>query len=155
MNAAKLLPDVHARAITFVIPSVGFCIVAVKSFGVAVISQIVAVAHERALTKIFVKVVLREVLAFVAGVHSRLSFWPHHTHKKDVVQNFFTCYTGGSINQLEGTVELKLTKNEAEKVLLEWAQANFPGMFNKVDLNTYSYDPTVKFTKEETEDAAQ
>ncbi len=52
-------------------------------------------------------------------------------------------------------MELKLTKNEAEKVLLEWAQANFPGMFNKVDLNTYSYDPTVKFTKEETEDAAQ
>jgi hypothetical protein len=50
-------------------------------------------------------------------------------------------------------MELKITTKEAEQILLEWAQARFDFAFNSVEIKTYSYD--VKFTKEETQDAAQ
>ena len=50
-------------------------------------------------------------------------------------------------------MELKITLKEAEKILLEWAQYKFGDEFNAVEIKTYSYD--VKFTKEETPDAAQ
>jgi hypothetical protein len=50
-------------------------------------------------------------------------------------------------------MELKITTKEAEKILLEWAQARFPDAFNAVEIRSYTYD--VKFTKEETPDAAQ
>ena len=47
-------------------------------------------------------------------------------------------------------MELRITIKEAEQILLEWAQAKFPGAFNTVDIETYSYSKPVKFTKEET-----
>ena len=50
-------------------------------------------------------------------------------------------------------MELKITLKEAEKILLEWAQNKFGDAFNSVEIKTYSYD--VKFTTEETQDAAQ
>jgi hypothetical protein len=52
-------------------------------------------------------------------------------------------------------MELKITYTEAEKILLEWAQARFPDAFNAVEIKTYSYSGEIKFTKEETPDAAQ
>lgn len=52
-------------------------------------------------------------------------------------------------------MELKITTTEAEKILLEWAQAKFGDVFNKVEINTYTYRGEVRFTKEETPDAAQ
>ena len=52
-------------------------------------------------------------------------------------------------------MELKITTTEAEKILLEWAQAKFPDAFNAVEIKTYSYSGEIKFTKEETPDAAQ
>ena len=51
-------------------------------------------------------------------------------------------------------MELKITTTEAEKILLEWAQARFPDAFNAVELS-YGYRGEIKFTKEETPDAAQ
>ena len=51
-------------------------------------------------------------------------------------------------------MELKITYTEAEKILLEWAQAKFGDAFNTVEL-TYGYRGEIKFTKEETKDAAQ
>jgi hypothetical protein len=47
-------------------------------------------------------------------------------------------------------MELKITTTEAEKILLEWAQAKFPDAFNTVEIRTYSYNGEIKFTKEET-----
>lgn len=52
-------------------------------------------------------------------------------------------------------MELKITTTEAEKILLEWAQAKFPDAFNTVEIRSYSYSDAIKFTKEETPDAAQ
>ena len=52
-------------------------------------------------------------------------------------------------------MELKITTTEAEKILLEWAQAKFGDVFNTVEIKTYSYSGEVKFTKEETQDATQ
>ena len=52
-------------------------------------------------------------------------------------------------------MELKITYTEAEKILLEWAQAKFGDAFNTVKIRTYSYNGEIKFTKEETPDAAQ
>ena len=37
----------------------------------------------------------------------------------------------------------------------EWAQAKFGDVFNTVEIKTYSYSGEIKFTKEETPDAAQ
>jgi hypothetical protein len=50
-------------------------------------------------------------------------------------------------------MELKMTVTEAEKILLDWAQVKFGDMFNKVEIRCYNYD--VKFTKEDTQNAAQ
>ena len=36
-------------------------------------------------------------------------------------------------------MELKITTTEAEKILLEWAQARFPDAFNAVEIKTYTY----------------
>ena len=47
-------------------------------------------------------------------------------------------------------MELKITAKEAEKILLEWAQAKFPDAFNSVEIETYTYSGEIKFTKEET-----
>ena len=51
-------------------------------------------------------------------------------------------------------MELKITTTEAEKILLDWAQAKFGNafddVFNKVEINTYTYRGEVRFTKEET-----
>ena len=52
-------------------------------------------------------------------------------------------------------MKLTLTQAEAEKVLLQWAQDKFPGQFNKVELDGYSYNKTFTFTNEEPIDAAQ
>jgi hypothetical protein len=52
-------------------------------------------------------------------------------------------------------MELKITITEAEKILLEWAQAKFPDAFNTVEINTYTYRGEIRFTKQETQDAAQ
>ena len=49
-------------------------------------------------------------------------------------------------------MELKITATEAEKILLEWAQARFPDAFNKVEINTYTYRGEIAFTKEETQE---
>ena len=49
-------------------------------------------------------------------------------------------------------MELKITLPEAERLLLEWAQAKFPDMFNKVDFDQYGYNKTFTFTKEEPKD---
>ena len=59
------------------------------------------------------------------------------------------------INYRRVHMELKITTTEAEKILLEWAQARFPDAFNAVEIKTYSYSGEIKFTKEETPDAAQ
>ena len=52
-------------------------------------------------------------------------------------------------------MKLTLTQAEAEKVLLQWAQDKFPGQFNKVELDSYSYNKTFTFTNEEPIDVAQ
>jgi hypothetical protein len=52
-------------------------------------------------------------------------------------------------------MKLTLTQAEAEKVLLEWAQDKFPGQFNKVEFDAYSYNKTFIFTNEEPIDAPQ
>lgn len=50
-------------------------------------------------------------------------------------------------------MELKITLPEAERLLLEWAQAKFPDMFNQVDIDDrYGYNKTFTFTKEEPKD---
>ena len=48
-------------------------------------------------------------------------------------------------------MELKITLPEAERLLLEWAQAKFPDMFNQVRMDYR----TVTFTKEEPKDEPQ
>jgi hypothetical protein len=50
-------------------------------------------------------------------------------------------------------MKLTMTQAEAEKILLEWAQAKFPNEFNTVELDSYS--KTFTFTKEETKDGSQ
>jgi hypothetical protein len=53
-------------------------------------------------------------------------------------------------------MELKITLPEAERLLLEWAQAKFPDMFNQVNIDDrYSYSKTFTFTKEEPKDEPQ
>ena len=52
-------------------------------------------------------------------------------------------------------MELKITLPEAERLLLEWAQAKFPDMFNEVNFDTYGYSKTFTFTKEESKDESQ
>jgi hypothetical protein len=52
-------------------------------------------------------------------------------------------------------MKLTMTQAEAEKILLEWAQAKFPNEFNTVELDYYSYSKTFTFTKEETKDGSQ
>jgi hypothetical protein len=48
-------------------------------------------------------------------------------------------------------MELKLTIEEAQKVLLEWAQTKFGDAFNKVQKEGYSFNESFVFTKEETD----
>lgn len=45
-------------------------------------------------------------------------------------------------------MELKLEQEELLQVLLDWAQASFPGKFNKVHFGGYTYNQTAVFTKE-------
>jgi hypothetical protein len=52
-------------------------------------------------------------------------------------------------------MKLTMTQAEAEKILLEWAQHQFPGQFNTVEFDSYSYSKTFTFSKEETKDATQ
>ena len=52
-------------------------------------------------------------------------------------------------------MELKITLPEAERLLLEWAQAKFPDMFNEVDFDQYGYSKTFTFTKKEFENEPQ
>ena len=53
-------------------------------------------------------------------------------------------------------MELKITLKEAEKILLEWAQAKFPDMFNQVEIDDrYSYSKTFTFSKKEPKDESQ
>lgn len=35
-------------------------------------------------------------------------------------------------------MELELNKEETEQIILEWANAKFAGMFNAIDISTYS-----------------
>jgi len=48
-----------------------------------------------------------------------------------------------------------MTQDEAEKILLAWAQVYCPNQFNTVKIDGYSYDRVFTFTKEESKDAAQ
>jgi len=54
-------------------------------------------------------------------------------------------------------MELKITQSEAERLLLEWAQAKFPDMFNQVELDDRysSYSKTFTFSKKEPKDEPQ
>jgi hypothetical protein len=52
-------------------------------------------------------------------------------------------------------MELKITLPEAERLLLEWAQAKFPDMFDQVETDRYSYTKTFTFTKQEPKDESQ
>jgi hypothetical protein len=52
-------------------------------------------------------------------------------------------------------MKLTMTQAEAEKILLEWAQNQFPSQFNTVEFDSYSYSKTFTFSKEETKDATQ
>lgn len=53
-------------------------------------------------------------------------------------------------------MELKITIEEAEKILLAWAQTYFKeGQFDKVKIDLYSYSKQITFTKEESKDATQ
>ena len=52
-------------------------------------------------------------------------------------------------------MELKITRPEAERLLLEWAQAKFPDMFNQVNFDKYGYSETFTFTKQEPKDESQ
>ena len=53
-------------------------------------------------------------------------------------------------------MELKITLPEAERLLLEWAQAKFPDMFDQVQIDDrYSYTQTFTFTKEDPKDEPQ
>jgi hypothetical protein len=52
-------------------------------------------------------------------------------------------------------MELKITLPEAERILLEWAQAKFPDMFDQVETDRYSYTKTFTFTKQEPKDESQ
>jgi hypothetical protein len=51
-------------------------------------------------------------------------------------------------------MELKLTTEEAQKILLEWARAKFGDAFNCVRKEGYSYTESFVFTKVETDDEA-
>ena len=47
-------------------------------------------------------------------------------------------------------MELKISKEEMRDVLLEWAEAKFPGAFNAVSVEAgYSYAQSATFTKED------
>ena len=48
-------------------------------------------------------------------------------------------------------MELKITLPEAERLLLEWAQAKFPDLFNEVRMD----DRTFTFTTQESKDESQ
>ena len=48
-------------------------------------------------------------------------------------------------------MELKITLPEAERLLLEWAQAKFPDMFNEVRMDYRIFT----FTKQELKDEPQ
>ena len=48
-------------------------------------------------------------------------------------------------------MELELSREEAEQVLLEWAQAKFPAAFNKCEIEGYS-SRAVKFSHEKKEE---
>jgi hypothetical protein len=52
-------------------------------------------------------------------------------------------------------MKLTMTQAEAEKILLEWAQAKFPNEFNTVEFDGYNYRKTFTFTKEEIKDESQ
>jgi hypothetical protein len=53
-------------------------------------------------------------------------------------------------------MELKITLPEAERLLLEWAQAKFPDMFDEVAIDDrYSYRQTFTFSKKEPKDESQ
>ena len=52
-------------------------------------------------------------------------------------------------------MELKLTMDEAKKILLEWAQAKFGDAFNTVSEGGYSYNKDFTFLKVEGNDEAQ
>lgn len=49
-------------------------------------------------------------------------------------------------------MELKLTTEEAQKILLEWARAKFGDLFNCVRKEGYSYTESFVFTKVESDD---
>jgi DNA-directed RNA polymerase subunit F len=51
-------------------------------------------------------------------------------------------------------MELKLTTEEAQKILLEWAKAKFGDVFNSVRKEGYSYTESFVFTKVESDDEA-
>ena len=52
-------------------------------------------------------------------------------------------------------MELKLTTEEAKKILLDWAQAKFGDLFNCVSKEGFAaYSETFVFTKVETDDDA-
>ena len=52
-------------------------------------------------------------------------------------------------------MELKITMDEAKKILLEWAQAKFVDEFNTVSEGGYSYNKDFTFIKVEANDEAQ
>jgi hypothetical protein len=52
-------------------------------------------------------------------------------------------------------MKLTLNADEIHNILLAWAQKHFPeGDFNAVQMETYTYDPEVIFTHEESVDEA-
>ena len=46
-------------------------------------------------------------------------------------------------------MELKLKDTDVEQILLEWAAVKFPGMFNDVAFEGYSYNRAATLTKKE------
>jgi len=74
-----------------------------------------------------------------------------------VLDNFFICVILASpFTQLKETqMELKLTMDEAKKILLEWARAKFGDEFNTVSEGGYTYNKDFTFLKVEGNDEAQ
>jgi len=52
-------------------------------------------------------------------------------------------------------MELKLTMDEAKKILLEWARSKFGDEFNTVSEGGYTYNKDFTFLKVEGNDEAQ
>ena len=45
-------------------------------------------------------------------------------------------------------MEMRMTEDEVEKIILEWAEKQFPGVFDTCVISTYS-SPLVKLSKSE------